>query len=68
MTLKEYIQESGFSLRTLAKLWNIDPAQLSRYSNGHILPSMKTAGRISELTDGKVGMDSWVQKKTSTKS
>lgn len=59
MTLKEYKENQGLSYRQLGQALGMNFQALERYANGKVMPSLKTAIRISKATKGKVTLKSW---------
>lgn len=66
MNLRRYKELTGYTFRELGRKWDIDPAQLARYSNPKPgkLPSLTTAYRIYKKTGHKVCLEDWFKKET----
>ena len=54
-----YLQANGLTAASFAKRLGRHPSAIVRYRNGETRPSLETALRIEELTDGTVPASSW---------
>lgn len=59
MTLKDYLSKKKLTYRAFSKKVDIDSAQLVRWANGQILPSLKNAYKIYKATRGQVKLHDW---------
>ena len=56
MTLDEYLKQSGITANELAQRAGLSYVAISRYRNGHRVPSMPALIKIGRATEGAVGM------------
>ena len=62
MHLKDYKYKNRLTFRSLGTKLDIDAAQLVRYTNGLMLPSLKTAYKIYKATGKQVDLIDWFKK------
>lgn len=60
MTLSEYRRWRGLSLRALAEFLSLSAPTVHRYEVGSRTPSLSTAARIMELTEGRVRPEDFI--------
>ena len=54
MTLEDYLEEHGLSLRAFAKACGVSPSSIHRVRNGEVIPNRKLLEAIYRETGGKV--------------
>lgn len=59
MVLKQYLTRHKITYRAFSSTVDIDSAQIARYANGLILPSLKNALKIFKSTKRQVGLEDW---------
>ncbi len=64
ITLREYIESSGFKNCFFAKEIGVQPNTLSRILTGEYVPSLKIAIEIEKYTKGKISVYDWDLSKT----
>ncbi|NGX51074.1 MAG: hypothetical protein K1060chlam2_00931 [Chlamydiae bacterium] len=65
MLLEEYLRESGLTKKAFAKLVEISTTNLWKIRKGISTPSLKTAKKIEEFTEGEVTMRELLLEETS---
>ncbi|WP_194847755.1 helix-turn-helix domain-containing protein [Candidatus Neptunochlamydia vexilliferae] len=68
MLLEEFIKSSGLKKKSFAQSVGISTTNLWKILKGITRPSLKTAQKIEEFTEGKVSMQELLFGKTSQKS
>lgn len=64
MKLKTWLRQVKMQQQDFAKKVPLNEQHLSRLVTGKVNPSMKTARRIEELTEGAVTPNDWTKDKT----
>ena len=59
MTLYTYMTTYSITLKEIEKLTGIDFRTISLYRRKLVIPSLKSAKKISKATKGKVGLKDW---------
>ena len=67
MLLEDFIKKSGLKKKSFAQSVGISTTNLWKILKGITRPSLKTAQRIEEFTEGKVSMQEMLFGKTSKK-
>lgn len=62
MTLKEFMEKNGYSIRGIALFLEIDYTSIAKYVTGTRMPNLKNAKKIKEKTRGAIDYDDWFRK------